>query len=194
MTRAALAASCLAVALLLTACGTETSEATREAPPPSTSSPAGAAEQGAVPAPDGISEPPAPDEVPELLRFEAKTLDGEVFHGADLLGGPALLWFWAPWCPTCQAEAPTIARAARTDGVRFVGVAGQSDVPAMREFVDRYGLDGFTHLADPKAQIWRRFEVAYQPAYAFVDSRGEVEVETELLEPEELLTRVAALR
>jgi thiol-disulfide isomerase/thioredoxin len=194
MFRPALAASGVAVALLLTACGTEPPEVRREAPPPSRTSAAGTVDPGAAPAPDAISEPPAPADVPELLRFEAKTLDGGVFHGADLLGGPAMLWFWAPWCPTCQAEAPTIARVARTDGVRFVGVAARSEVPAMRGFVDRFGLDGFTHLADADAEVWRRFEVAYQPAYAFVDSRGEVEVETELLEPEELLARVRALR
>ncbi|OLF16640.1 redoxin domain-containing protein [Actinophytocola xanthii] len=194
MTRAALVASGLAVALLLTACGGEQREAGPEAPAPTSTAPATTGAAKPAPAPDAVSEPPAPEEVPELLRFEAKTLDGHVFHGADLLGGPAVLWFWAPWCPTCQAEAPTIAQAARTGGARFVGVAAQDEVPAMREFVDQYGLDGFTHLADEDLAVWNRFEVAYQPAYAFVDSRGEVTVETELLEPEELLARVRALR
>ncbi|OLF08786.1 hypothetical protein BLA60_22530 [Actinophytocola xinjiangensis] len=143
---------------------------------------------------DGLSEAPVPGEVPELLRFQAKTIDGETFDGADLHGAPAMLWFWAPWCPTCQAEAPTIAEVAKTEGVRFVGVAAQDEVPAMREFVDRFGLGTFPHLADRDASIWKRFGVDYQPAYAFVSADGAVEVEKELLEPDELRQRVDALR
>jgi thiol-disulfide isomerase/thioredoxin len=149
----------------------------------------------ATQAPDGISEPPVPTgEVPERLRFEAKTIDGEVFDGKSLLGAPAMLWFWAPWCPTCQAEAPTIAEVSKIEGVRFVGVAAQDEVPAMREFVDRFSLDTFPHLADTDAAIWKRFGIDYQPAYAFVSSDGTVEVEKELLEAQELRDRVRALR
>lgn len=144
---------------------------------------------------DGVSEPPAAQgQVPDLLRFQAKTIDGEVFDGATLHGSPAMLWFWAPWCPTCQAEAPTIAEVARTEGVRFVGVAAQDEVPAMRAFVDRFGLGTFPHVADRDASIWKRFGVDYQPAYAFVSADGTIEVEKELLEPDELRQRVDALR
>ncbi|GAB3436059.1 protein disulfide oxidoreductase [Actinophytocola sediminis] len=171
--------------LTLTGCGTEGEPAPNASGQP----------KPASQAPDDLSERPAPSaEVPEQLRFTAKTIDGEVFDGASLHGTPALLWFWAPWCPTCQAEAPTIAEVARTDGVRFVGVAAQDEVPAMRAFVDRFGLGTFPHLADRDAAIWQRFGVDYQPAYAFVSADGTVEVVTDLLEPAELRDRVRALR
>jgi thiol-disulfide isomerase/thioredoxin len=167
--RRALAALAAAGVLILTGCGgTESS-----------GQPAGS-DRGAAAAPG--------------LDFTVATLDGGTFDGDSLKGKPAVLWFWAPWCPTCQAEAPTIAQAARTDGVRFVGVAAQDEVPAMRQFVDRFSLGTFPHLADTDAAIWKRFDIDYQPAYAFVGSDGSVEVEKDLLEPEELMSRVRALR
>jgi thiol-disulfide isomerase/thioredoxin len=131
--------------------------------------------------------------VPEELRFTAKTVDGKNFRGASLAGKPAMLWFWAPWCSNCQAEAPDIAEAAKTSGVQFVGVAAQDQVSAMQDFVDRFGLGTFPHIADTDAAIWKRFGVTYQPAYAFVSSKGHVEVEKDILDKGELLARVDAL-
>jgi thiol-disulfide isomerase/thioredoxin len=73
-----------------------------------------------------------------------------------------LLWFWAPWCPKCEAEAPTIAEAAKNAGnVAFVGVAAQDEVPAMQDFVDRFDLGSFPHIADTDAAVWQRFGVTY---------------------------------
>lgn len=38
-------------------------------------------------------------------EFTVATLDGATFDGRSLAGKPALLWFWAPWCPTCLGQA-----------------------------------------------------------------------------------------
>ena len=166
--------------------GTPTSTPATSTPP--TSAPADDAQTGTT-----AQAPPAPA-VPEQLRFTAKTIDGEEFSGRSLAGKPALLWFWAPWCPNCQAEAPTIADAAKSAGdVEFVGVAAQDEVPAMRDFVQRYGLGSFTHIADTDAAVWKRFGVTYQPAYAFIGSDGKVETETSQLGKDELLARLDAL-
>jgi thiol-disulfide isomerase/thioredoxin len=145
------------------------------------------------PADDAATGTSAPT-VPEQLRFTANTVDGKEFSGESLAGKPALLWFWAPWCPKCQAEAPTIAEAASSTGnVQFIGVAAQDEVSAMQGFVDRFDLGSFPHLADTDAAVWQRFGVTYQPAYAFVSSDGTIEMETDQLDKDELLTRIGAL-
>ncbi|NUT92628.1 MAG: redoxin domain-containing protein [Saccharothrix sp.] len=132
--------------------------------------------------------------VAEQLRFSAKTVDGADFSGESLAGKPAVLWFWAPWCPKCQREAPGIASTAKSaTSVTFLGVAALDKEPAMREFVQRFGLGGFTHLADLDSAVWKRFGVTAQPAYAFIGRDGEVEVETSQLSEQELKDRVAAL-
>lgn len=138
--------------------------------------------------------PTAPVTVAEELQFSSTTLDGDGFDGADLAGAPSVLWFWAPWCPTCQAEAPEIAEAAAAHpDVTFVGVAAQDEVAAMQGFVDTYHLEGFTHLADTDAVVWARFGVTYQPAFAFIDADGEVDVVSGRLSAADLDERLTAI-
>ncbi|MGH3555849.1 MAG: thioredoxin domain-containing protein, partial [Mycobacterium sp.] len=110
------------------------------------------------------------------------------------LGKPAVLLFWAPWCSHCQQAAPMVSRvAAANPAVTFVGVAARADVPAMRVFVDKYHLGGFTQLADTDAAVWAKFGVTQQPAYAFVRPDGSVDVVKGDLPESGLTERVSTL-
>lgn len=114
--------------------------------------------------------------VPTQLDFTATTVDGREFSGATLAGRPAVLWFWTPWCPTCQAEAPAVAKVARDNpDVAFVGVSAQDQVPAMQAFIDKYAL-GFTNIADVDGAIWQRFGVTAQPVLAFLGRDGSIDI------------------
>lgn len=109
----------------------------------------------------------------------ATPLDGDTtFDGASLAGTDSVLWFWAPWCTICRAEAPEIAEIAEQYGseVRIVGVPGRGELEAMRSFVDDTGTGSITHLADTDGDIWSAFDVFGQPAFAFVDDSGTVDV------------------
>jgi len=150
----------------------------------------------AAPATSPGSEQAAPAAaVPEQLRFAAKTVDGKDFAGESLAGKAAVLWFWAPWCPKCQREAPGVARAAQTNAgkVQFVGVAARDELAAMQGFVAEYQVGSFPHLADLDASVWRRFDVTRQPAYAFIRPNGSVEVVTDQLSEAELADRLRQL-
>lgn len=140
------------------------------------------------------SLPQAPN-LPEQLRFTAKTLDGKDFSGQSLAGKPVVVWFWAPWCPRCQGEAEDIAAAAKetAGSVSFLGVAALDEVPAMRQFVERYQLGSFPHLADKDAEVWHRFGVVEQPAHAFIKADGTVEMVLKQLPTNDLLEKVRAL-
>lgn len=130
----------------------------------------------------------------EQLRFTAKTVDGKDFSGQTLAGKPAVLWFWTPWCPLCQREAPTVAKVAQANtGVTFIGVAAQDQVPAMQEFVSKYKMDSFAHLADLDASVWTRFGVTAQPAFAFIGADGKVDVVKGTLSEQDLAARVTRL-
>jgi thiol-disulfide isomerase/thioredoxin len=186
------AVAVISTVLVLAGCGGDQAEtgSTPAPTPPST-------ETNQLPDDAATGTPGSPQApvVPEQLRFTASTVDGKEFSGESLAGKPALLWFWAPWCPKCNAEAPTIAEAASTAGnVAFVGVAAQDELPAMQEFVQKHDLGSFPHLADTDAAVWQRFGVTYQPAYAFISSDGTVEMEADQLDKDELAARVGALR
>ena len=132
----------------------------------------------------------------DRLDFTGTTLSGAPFDGAGLHGKPAVLWFWTPWCPFCNQEAPNVSKvAAANPDVTFVGVAARADLPAMQNFVARYNL-GFTNLDDADGSIWARFNVPWQPAYLFVRADGTstfVNNPTSAMSEQDLANRVAAL-
>lgn len=142
-------------------------------------------------APGTVSE--ASVAVPRLLDFTAKTLDGSDFSGNSLVGKAAVLWFWAPWCPVCQKEAPELQDATNKHAdVTFVGVASQGQVPAMRDFVTKQGLR-FTQLADTDGKIWARYGITHQPAFAFFGPNGRAEVVKEPLSGTDLDNKITRL-
>jgi thiol-disulfide isomerase/thioredoxin len=98
-----------------------------------------------------------------------------------------MLWFWAPWCPTCVAQAPHVARIAADYAGRanVVGGAGMDRVQAMNEFVALPKVSGFPHLADEQGLLWKRFGVTAQSTYVVLDTAGTV-VKDGHLEPEQL--------
>jgi thiol-disulfide isomerase/thioredoxin len=132
----------------------------------------------------------------DRLLFTGTTLSGAPFNGASLQGKPAVLWFWTPWCPFCNAEAPGVSQvAAANPRVAFVGVAAHSDVGAMQDFVSKYHLN-FTDLNDADGSIWARYNVPWQPAYVFYRADGTstfVNNPTSAMSQQELSGRVAAL-
>ena len=150
----------------------------------------------ASPGPDGVptGSVPGTAAVTGKLAFTGTTLDGQTFNAATLAGKPVLLWFWAPWCPTCAAQAPDVLDLQRTYAGKLgiLGVAGLDDQNNMQPFVDRTKTKGITHLADPKGDIWRRFEVTQQSTYVLLDGSGNVTV-TGVLGGDELRAKVAAL-
>jgi thiol-disulfide isomerase/thioredoxin len=154
-----------------------------------TASPADAAPESTVEATPTV-------EVPELLDFTAETLDGRTFEGAGLAGRDALLWFWAPWCPVCQREAPVVAALAEeyAGRVAVIGVGGLSgDAQAMRDFVERGGVGGLTHLADTDGTIYARFGVTQQYDNGVLDESGEFRVVTGPLSEAEFRAELDAL-
>ena len=133
----------------------------------------------------------------DRIQFTGTTLSGTPFNGSTLAGKPAVLWFWTPWCPFCNSEAPSVsAVAAANPGVTFVGVAARSDVGAMENFVSKYNL-GFTNLNDSDGSIWARYNVPWQPAYVFYRPDGSstfVNNPTSAMSQQELSDHVAALK
>ncbi|GFH37875.1 redoxin family protein [Streptomyces pacificus] len=158
---------------------------------------------GAVPSATPSTAPPAAsdgggtggDGAPEALRFTGTTVDGEPFDAKTLAGRPAVLWFWAPWCSTCKAQAAETARVAAeyTGKANVVGVAGLDGNAAMKDFVAETKAGGFPHLADEAGDVWKRFDVTEQSRYVILDKNGETVYEGVLPGGEGLAEKVAGL-
>jgi thiol-disulfide isomerase/thioredoxin len=137
----------------------------------------------------------AEPQLADTAQFTAATLGGGEFDAESVKGKDTVLWFWAPWCTVCRAEAPDVVEAAAEfDGsVEVIGVAGRGEVPEMEQFVDDTGTGGLQHMIDSDGAIWSQFGVAAQPAFAFIDDNGEIEVFIGALGREALTERMQAL-
>lgn len=172
---AVIAAVGLALMLALSGCST-----TSPTPNPTVQALTSETPVAPITANNASAEPLATPEpvipVPAQLQFTSATVDGRAFSGSDLAGKNTVLWFWAPWCPVCQAESGTVveALAQLPDGVTLVGVAGRADASSMQAFIDTYGVDDFEHIADVDGAVWAGFGITYQPAFAFIGEDGSV--------------------
>lgn len=106
------------------------------------------------------------------------SVDGQTFDGQELAGKPAVLWFWAPWCPTCHAQAPAVSSLAETyrNRVNVVGVGGLDQESAIRDYADHVG-DRVILLTDAEGAVWRHFGVTAQSTYVVLDADGQMVVQ-----------------
>ncbi len=89
-------------------------------------------------------------------------------------GKPTLVWFWAPWCEICNAEAPKIQRlsAESADELNVVAIGGRDKTAAGQEFVERHGLEAPTVLYDEPEAAWKAYRVGPQPTGVLLDKDG----------------------
>lgn len=158
-------------ALALTGCGDTTADGT--APP---ADPAAATTTSAQSGAAATDDPASTDPVAESYDFTVDTLDGSRFDGSSLAGRPAVLWFWAPWCPTCLGQAKRVNALAAdyADDATVLGVAGLDGEPAMRDFVEMAKLSGFAQLSDEQGVVWKKFGITAQSTFVVLDSAGAV--------------------
>lgn len=95
----------------------------------------------------------------------------------ELRGVPLALNFYASWCVTCQAEAPTIEQAwrsqARSHGVLLLGVDIQDATVDARRYIRRYRI-GYPNLRDPAGELAQRYQVTGVPETFFIDAQGQI--------------------
>lgn len=173
-------ATAVPLLLLLAACGDDPPTTDGSSTPSATSSTASSPsdEPSEASSQEPSTEPADTGEgtaaTPELLDFTATTVGGEAFDGASLAGSPTVLWFWAPWCPTCRGQIPQVQDLAQTYGDR-VGVVGIGSLDSAEAIADFAGdADGVTHLEDVDGELWTRFGVAEQSSFVVLDAAGEV--------------------
>lgn len=126
------------------------------------------------------------------LEFTGEDIDGAAYDGEQLADKPTVLWFWAPWCPTCRAQAGGVSSLAQeyAGRVNVVGVGGLADAADIRDFARKF--DGPTYLIDEEGEIWRHFNVTAQSTYVVLDADGVV-VSEGYLDDEALADQVAKL-
>ncbi len=173
--------------VVLAGCGADESE------PATTAQDSAASNSESEPEVSEEAAPSEPIDAADVWKFTGTTVDGQAFDGATLAGKPTVLWFWAPWCPTCRGQIPNVSALAEkyAGEVNVVGVAGLSDSDdEIKVFAD--DTSGVTNLSDSPGDIWKRFGIVEQSVYTVIDADGEI-VSEGYLKDDELNDLVADL-
>ncbi|SCK36155.1 redoxin family protein [Streptomyces sp. WMMB 322] len=147
-------------------------------------------------APEGVAPGEKnPNGTPAKLQFTSRTIDGKAFKGASLADKPAVLWFWAPWCGTCQGQAAQTAKLAEKykGKVNFIGVAGLDKTEPIKGFVKTQKVGNFPHLNDQKGAVWKKFGITQQSSYVMLDKNGKAVEQEAATTPGQLTEQVARL-
>lgn len=105
-------------------------------------------------------------------------LDGKPVALAQVIGRePALVEFWATWCPLCRALEPALKAAHRRfgDRVRFVAVAvAVNETPAgVRRHLAAHPMP-FPFLWDTNGNATRAFQAPSTSYVVVLDAQGKV--------------------
>jgi peroxiredoxin len=128
-----------------------------------------------------LRDPKARPDVGALAPdFVLANLDGQQIRLSDFRGRKAvLLMFWASWCPSCRAEAPTNARAHalyRDRGLEFLAVSidqGPSSEEAVRAFVAEFNLP-YRPLLDRRMEVFNLYQARLIPTMFLIDREGRI--------------------
>ena len=76
----------------------------------------------------------------------------------------------------CNREAPSVEEASKrwAGKVDFVGVAWTGSDAAFQGFIDKYSLT-FPQVSDDPGDVFARFGIPSQPAFAVIDAAGTVQ-------------------
>jgi peroxiredoxin len=123
------------------------------------------------------------DEVPGLEPGEVAILDTLT----DLAGQPVdlradspyllLCFFSSAICPGCSGEVPvwrSLAAQGKELGVRTVVVTTDTDLAAIRRYVEAYEIADLPVLYDPAGKVFEKFQIQLLPQYILFNRRGKV--------------------
>jgi len=100
------------------------------------------------------------------------TISGKAFSLAALQGQPAVVYFWATWCPVCNLEQGMVDSLAADYPVITVAMQSGEDKDIV-DYLNEKGVD-YPVLNDPQGAIARRYGVSGVPASFILDGNGEV--------------------
>ena len=124
---------------------------------------------------DGVHDPKKPKQVPD---FQLLTLEGIEYNKQSLSGQPALLFFWAPWCPYCQAELPKLAQyyqQRKPAELRVLAFGVKDTREAVASYINNNpNTFPFPSVYDVDDRVAKAIGVNGVPRYFLLDSRGNI--------------------
>jgi thiol-disulfide isomerase/thioredoxin len=171
--KAALTAAALGTSLLAAGCGNDSSGHASTAALPSAAAIIDSASAGA---PAGVPAGRANTALPDLQVVRVASGQTVPLQTLAVSGKPTLLWFWAPHCTFCRAEAPDLLAFAKAHGaqVQILGLGAQDDLGQAVGFLSDTATEKLEMVWDASGKSWLHYKVTNQPTVVVLDAKGNV--------------------
>lgn len=123
----------------------------------------------------------AADEPVKAINFQFTDISGKVIQLSDFKGKWVLVNFWAPWCPLCWVEVPTLNELNKRSDFVVIGVGLDygPDEGVVRDTAKRHNLDFHAVVAggarrNPDSPFRQVGPVDFYPTSYIYDPRGEI--------------------
>ena len=109
-------------------------------------------------------------------EFAGRLVDGQPFDlatwRATHAGRPVLLYFWAEWCPICKTTAGNVGNVSADWPVTSIAIQSGTAAQVARVMDDK--AYRWPTLADPAAEILRRYGLAGVPSFIVINPAGDI--------------------
>ena len=112
---------------------------------------------------------------PQAPALPSESLTGGRPSIASLHGTPAVINFWASWCPPCNREAPAIQRLATAlhGRARLVGVDWNDTRAGALRFIRRHRWT-FPNVRDASGTVGDAYGIQGLPTTVVLDADGRI--------------------
>ncbi|MBM4180907.1 MAG: TlpA family protein disulfide reductase [Betaproteobacteria bacterium] len=123
----------------------------------------------------------ASEEPTKAINFEFTDVEGKSFQLSDFKGRWVLVNFWAPWCPLCWVEVPTLNELNKRKDFVVIGVGLDygPDANVVKETAKRHNIDFHAIVAggarrNPDSPFRQVGPVDFYPTSYVYDPDGEI--------------------
>lgn len=120
-------------------------------------------------------------EATKAINFEFTDVNGKTFKLSDFKGKWVLVNFWAPWCPLCWVEVPTLNELNKRKDFVVIGVGLDygPDENVVKETANRHNIDFHAIVAggarrNPDSPFRQVGPVDFYPTSYVYDPNGEI--------------------
>lgn len=117
----------------------------------------------------------------KAINFELTDIQGRNIRLSDFKGKWVLVSFWAPWCPLCWVEVPTLNELNKRKDFVVIGIGLDygPDENVVRDTAQRHNLDFYAIVAggarrNPDSPFRQVGPVDFYPTSYVYDPNGEI--------------------
>lgn len=102
---------------------------------------------------------------------------------------PTLIWFWAPYCPSCRNESPSIEALAQRnlDNFTVLGLGTMNDLAQAKDFENLIDFNAVELVWDESGESWKPLGAWIQTSWMLLDAQGNELIPFKLGRPNETI-------